>query len=376
MVLTQRDIVEKTLLDNFKNTVKPLGIDDIETINKFKDGSFGFSYLAMLLYMNGYNLRGKSSKYPKGLLYYDNENIFGIGFFKKEAKQENGHLHIVAPRGTSWLKAVDNFIKHVRNLPQIPSMPIYIRHLNNIQYKELLASGYLDVENNPWHPTAPREDETYSHRFIKLKDMIEYDKNDKLVIKVLQGEQSKNFRKKARSAYLRFENFLTRNKLKLDIQLVDRKNQNDAENILKSCFAILNSTKDEVVLSTVEDYLNIVRTILPNNKNDRIFFTYIGYLKNNHLNIPIMVFAGEKIDDKTVALYATFSLRDKNILPVTIESKGFTAISQYCYLRMFDILYKYGIQFVDLGGSEVEDLDIFKRQLGAHEKETFWVIRP
>jgi len=97
MIQTQRDIVEKTLLDKFKNTVKPLDIDDIETINKFKDGSFGFSFSAMLLYANGNNLRGKSSKYPKGLLYYDKENIFGIGFFKKEATQKNGHIHIIAP---------------------------------------------------------------------------------------------------------------------------------------------------------------------------------------------------------------------------------------------------------------------------------------
>jgi len=74
----------------------------------------------------------------------------------------------------------------------------------------------------------------------------------------LKSEQSKNFRKKARAAYLRFENFLTRNKLEFYIEQMNEKNRNDAENILKSFFDILNAKKDEVVLSTVEDYLNFV----------------------------------------------------------------------------------------------------------------------
>lgn len=376
MIQTQRDIVEKTLLDNFKNTVKPLDITDIEKINKFKDGSFGFSFLALLLYANGYNLRGKSNLYPKGLLYYDGKNIFGISFFKKDLNQQDGHIHIIAPRGKSWFNAVNNCIKHIRKLPQIPSTPIYIRHINKIQYKKLINENYLSVDTNPWHPTAPSEDETYNHRYIMLEDIIGYNKQGELYIKTLKTEDSKNFRKKARSAYLRFENFLTRNELELNIQPQNEKNKRDSENILTTFFKILNSKKEEVVLSTVEDYLNIVQATLPVDNDTQIFFRYIGYLKKDSINIPVMFFAGEKIDNKTVALYATFSLRDKNILPNSIDSKGFTAISQYCYLKIFDILYKNDIKFVDLGGSEVIELDLFKRQLGAQEQKSFWVVKP
>lgn len=375
MPLTQRDKVEKVLLDNFTDTIQPLNINDLEKIDKFKDGSFGFSFLALLLYANGNNLRGKSSTYPNGLLYYDSENIFGIGFFKKELEEQNGHIHIIAPRGKSWLSAVNKFIGRVKKLQNIPPTAIYVRHLNKTQYKKLIQSGFLGIETNPWHKTAPSEDETYNHRFITLEDIIQYDEKGNLVVRILKSKDSKNFRKKARSAYLRFENFLARNKLKLDIQPKNDKNKDDAENILKSFFRILNSKKDEVVLSTVEDYLSIVQTVLPEKKEKPIFFSYVGYLQKSRLNIPAMFFAGERINEETVALYATFSLRDKNILPKSVDSKGFTAISQYCYLKIFDILYRHGIKFVDLGGSEIVELDTFKRQLGAKKQESFWVVK-
>lgn len=373
--MSQRDVVEDVLLKEFPKKIKPIELDDLEIINRFKDGSFGFSYLGLLLYANGYNLRGISKKYLKGLLYYDGENIFGIGYFKKDINEENGHLHIIAPRGKDWLPAVDKFIKDIRSISEIPNNSIYIRHLDRNQYNKLIELGYDDISKSPWSDIAPREDETYNSRLIDLDDVIEYDDKGLLKIKILKGNESKNFRKKTRSAYLRFGNFLERNNSEVIIEQHNLQNLKDAENILKKFFNILNEKSDGAVLSTFEDYLNIIKSISPKDEIGKTFFQYVGYLKGVDYSLPVMYFAGERIDLDTVALYATFALRDRKMLPTNVDSKGYTAISQYCYMKIFDILYKKGIRKVDLGGSEVVDLDLFKKQLGAIVKETYWVIK-
>ena len=58
-----------------------------------------------------------------------------------------------------------------------------------------------------------------------------------------------------------------------------------------------------------------------------------------------------------------------------INHIGFSAISQYCYVRIFSMLQKEGIKFADLGGSELEELNTFKKQLGAVLIDTYWAIK-
>jgi hypothetical protein len=43
---------------------------------------------------------------------------------------------------------------------------------------------------------------------------------------------------------------------------------------------------------------------------------------------------------------------------------------------LFQQLRDMGIEQVDVGGSETEDLDKFKRQLGAAEVPSHWVVAP
>lgn len=369
----QRDTVEKALINHFRGLVKPLALDDVEILNKFKDGSFGFSYLGIMLYANGYNFKGQSSKYPQGLLYYDGDNVFGLGFFRKTLDAKKGHLHIIAPRGKTWTTAVYNFINQVRHISDIPKTSIYIRHLSEANYKELIDSGYnyAPAQADPWHLTAHSEDETYNHRLIQLDHIIGYNDEGTLEIKTLQGDESKDFRRKAKLAYNRFTNFLDRNKLEFSLEPYDPyKQKEEAKNLVRTHFRSLKNA----VGSTPEDYFNLVYKVPPSEQERKEFFAYLGYLRNENERIPITLFIGEKINFNTVAMYATFSLRDEKILPEKCDTTGFTAISQYAYLRVFDRLYKAGIDYVDLGGSEVEDLDRFKRQLGAKEVPTYWLV--
>ena len=84
---------------------------------------------------------------------------------------------------------------------------------------------------------------------------------------------------------------------------------------------------------------------------------------------------GEDIGANTVGIYASFALRNKETQSLlSVDTIGFSALSQYCYFRIFDIIKKQGFRYVDLGGSETYELDRFKRQLGAKELRTYWAV--
>lgn len=241
---------------------------------------------------------------------------------------------------------------------------MYVRHLSKQQYEKLLFHGYQPIEKNPWHLLAPSEDETFNHRLVTLSDIVEHHDHE-LKVRVLQNsENTRDFRRKGKMAYKRFQNFLKRNKVNLEMQRFTSHHTTDAENLIRRHFKMLSET-GIVVGSTPEDYLNILHADMSGDQ----FFPFVGYL-NGKL---AMVFIGEKITTDTVGLYVSFTSRDKDLVR-GLDATGFSAMSQYCYLRFFDIVSQKGIRFVDLGGSEVKNLDDFKRQLGAQERKSYWVV--
>jgi hypothetical protein len=68
---------------HFPSHIHSVDNDSYERINRVKNGHFARSMLGIMLYTNGYNLRGTSSNYQNGLLFDDGENFFGIGIFKR-----------------------------------------------------------------------------------------------------------------------------------------------------------------------------------------------------------------------------------------------------------------------------------------------------
>ena len=104
---SSRDIVEQKLKEIFGDKLLPTE-QAHEAIRERKDGSFAVSEMGMMLYTNGYNLRGQSKEYPNGMVYSDDEIIFGVGYFAREG-EEDGHLMVVAPRGENVVQSVDEF---------------------------------------------------------------------------------------------------------------------------------------------------------------------------------------------------------------------------------------------------------------------------
>lgn len=342
---TKRDAVERFLLDGF-GQVKSYTPEYSSVIKNYKDGSFGVSNLSFALYSNGLNPRGRSSKYPYGLIFEDGETLFSIGYFRKEHDPEDsdGYLFVVAPRGKNVGEKIRELTEGIKG--KIPCNGVYARFLKSDQYLELLNSGFLPIEEFPWHPEYPKEDETLSNSIVTID----------------------NGSKKIRLSNNRFRNFLERRDFEYSLKPITSGNKKDGRHVIDSHFKMLEENK-KAMGSTPEDHYNSLTSDLLNLESVR---SYIGYLQES----PVSIFVGEMLSPNRIGLYTPFTLRDtKKISCIVKKSKSFTAMPTYAYAQLFEKLKEEGIEEVHLGGSELPDLNRYKRKLGAEEDPSYWAVK-
>jgi hypothetical protein len=366
--MTGRDEIEGILLKHFPQ-IEPLGPSSWSVIDRFKDGSFGMSLASFYLYSNGANLRGRSQRFPAGLLYHDGEACFSVGAFRRTLESDRWHLMVAAPRGPKAVERVHAFLAEAT--PKLAHLGAhnYIRHLTAAQRDAFYELGYERVENFPWDPQAPAEDETLNHRLVRIEDLLERAPDGTVSIKTLQSSQAKRFRTKARLAWNRFTNFLDRSSLRFSVRPFEASDGDLAEAMVRQHFGELI----DPVGSTPEDYMALVR--LDPRAAGPGYFGRIAFLEGAGEPIPVSLFIGERTGPDTVSLYATFTRRSPGPLEGQLDLTGFTAAPQFAYLRIFQELDEMGVRFADLGGSETEPLDRFKAQLGARELMTYWVVQ-
>ena len=362
---TERERIERLLISEF-DAIKPLEPGDMARLQPFKSGGFMPSVLGFMLYANGYSLRGTSPSCRNGLIYADGETLFGIGIFRKTIESPIWHVMVSGPWGADGFAKVDTVIRRLRALGVGGEM--YVRHLPETEYRTFLDHGYLPIDASPWDEEAPSEDETHNHKRIELSDVIGAGYGANLEIKTLPGDENRGFRTKARMVFNRFSNFLERNRLRFTIRDYTLADREVAEEFVRHHFEILKNP----VGSTPEDYMSLIR-FDPAEGGDQ-YFGKIGFLETENVSVPALLFIGEKTGASTVALYATFANRDQDTLDPHIDPTGFSAISQYAYLVLFSVLRDMGIQYVDVGGSETDDLNKFKRQLGAMPVPSYWAV--
>ncbi len=375
LLATERDQFESALHKLFGPRLCPVE-DAYHLIRRYKDGSFAMGHLGLMLYTNGYNLRAFSSRYPNGLVYHDGEHLFGVGYFSKEGCLAK-HLHIVAPKGARRVAAVTEFIAAVRDAG-LSHTSVYVRHLPAGDRDAFLAAGFDPIDSDPWHHTAPEEDETFPNRVFDLDELLEEGGDGRLLVRNLDGSERHAHKAKNRLAYRRFENFLTRNPqlcFRLRPYGYSDAEQEQARQIVVAYFQARRA-RGPVVGSTPEDYLALIRQ-RPGGTNGEDYFAYLGtFASSDGDEVPVLFFAGERVSAHRAALYCTITMRFPERLDGLLKDPiGFTAIPQYAWLSVFKLLRRNGISEVDAGGSEVKGLDDQKRQLGGRAEKTYWAVR-
>ncbi|MFE5241274.1 MULTISPECIES: hypothetical protein [unclassified Streptomyces] len=374
LLATERDQFESRLHSLFGDKLLPVE-KSFEVIQQFKDGSFAMGHQGLMLYANGYNLRGSSTRHPNGLVYHDGNTIFGVGHFSKEGHIAK-HLHIVAPKGEGRIEAVKDFISAVRDAG-LARTSVYVRHLTAEDRDEFLEAGFRGIDADPWHLGAPEEDETFPNRVYHLEEIFEETADGELLLKKLEGEEHRKHRGKNRLAYRRFQNFLDRNpgtSFHISPYGYEEAEQEKAQGIVEGYFAS-RKERGAVVGSTPEDYYALIRQ-KPGGTNEKDYFSYLGLMRTSDGGeIPALFFSGERVSDRRASLYCTMTMRfPERLNGLLQDSTGFTAIPQFAWLNVFKLMWRQGIREIDAGGSEVKGLDDQKRQLGGKAEKTHWVV--
>ncbi len=324
---------------------------------------FGWSYRSFLLYAQcvGAGLRAPG-------LFFETERVAcAVGLYEHYAGLA---AHIVCPVGPDWLNSVREMSLdwlHHRIVDRV-----YVRQLTSRRFTQLCSVGFKPSSAMPWLPCAHAEDETYNHRLAVLGTLIEEDPKG-LRVRDLDLPGSKNYRRKLRQSISRFENFLRNNRLAFELRrIASSRDLRLAGEIVREHFDFLEAGAKRVG-STADDYTFLLEDGLADGQNT---LSEMAWLLRDRRTMPIGVFLGERVGVTRGGLYLTIVRRGPAIFDgLAIETpRGFTAIGQYVWSRMFFRAWRMGWREVDVGGSETESLDNFKRQLGCQECPTRWAV--
>ena len=122
-IITFRDAIEATLMEQFSGCLQELNENNVEYIEKYYEKKSG--HLELIFLMSGQNRLSTSTHYPRGLIYKDKDAIFGVSVFFRSEKWEPC-IHVIAPQGQNWQLAVDNFCRKVWE--HLPEAEIFIRY--------------------------------------------------------------------------------------------------------------------------------------------------------------------------------------------------------------------------------------------------------
>ncbi len=249
-----------------------------------------------------------------------------------------------------------------------------MRHINQAAASALESCGFKSIDNSTaWCDSAPFEDESFNHRLVNLDAIVAHDKAGRLSVKSLEGSESSNFRNKFRLAFQRGGNILRRNGLAYSLRPYAVDDLQEVKELVRNHFEVLEQS-GKAIGSCALDY----ELLLKNHRSDDTrYVSLVGVLRSEQGELITSVFLGERTGSDSGGLYCSVTNRNSSHLSAYIPNAdltGFTALPQHALATLFGELQRRGWRHVDLGGSETEDLDRFKRQMGARMHETTWRV--
>jgi hypothetical protein len=331
-------------------------------IDKIKDGRFHHSAAALSLYCTAYSPRAVHSheEAPFGYFYRTRGGkMAGIGVYQRF---DGGFYGCIIPLNASP-DSIADLAK--RLISRLGLDGVYVRFLKADTFMRLLGrkGGFKPAKEEPWHPDSPEEDETLSSSVIRAASLIHPDFRFK----------NRTLRHNVNRALA----FLKRNRMAYSIEPLQGRVR-EAGMLIYRHFEQMKLT-GKVATSTAYDYKGLIsHEIL---ELDSVS-AYLGVLRRKgHPDFPVSVFICDDVGQKTVAIYAGITLRDRKslfeIMKIRNTSgarKGFSAFSPFTYAIMFRNLSQKGAEFIDLGGSEHSGLNQWKRDMGAEVQPTYWAF--
>ncbi|MFC1722809.1 hypothetical protein ACFL0V_01590 [Nanoarchaeota archaeon] len=98
-----------------------------------------------------------------GHRFYDQQTLISIG-------QHNDHTVLVRPLGHN---TVEKTLDLAQRLRQQTSRPVYLKHPSEAQTDQLRSKGFVPMQEYPWTPEAPLDDDTYPQLLYDIITVLE-----------------------------------------------------------------------------------------------------------------------------------------------------------------------------------------------------------
>jgi hypothetical protein len=320
-------IIEQIAKNN--KYISPISIDDYDLFRSFFDKqahSYGNSWVYITQRMYGVGLNNLGYK------FYDGNNLSAICVYPKIEEPEVNAFYWVRPMGKNIVDKIGKFSKLLLSKYQ---MPVYIAKLFKDNYDSLLYQGFKDVSEYPWAKVSPAEDDTYPEIIIDIEKTLDYKsvkRNLRLALK--------KYKKSYKTIY---------------VEGVNNGAGRDRAWEVAGKFFKQKLISLEHNLSNKYDYHNIIYNKIK--KNNHLFI-----IKNEEEDLGM--FNVSIIDNNYACSYASLALREK------IPSLGDFSVINIC-----DFLKNKGVKYLNVGGSELEGLDKFKRKFVTYKtNKMYWAV--
>lgn len=325
--------ISKEICKKIKS-ISPLSKSDIDLYYKFfqKDRytyGNGWSYVTQAM-----NRIGRSGL---GYKVYDGKNLISFVVYPNLEYPKKVSIYFIRPMGENPLKTIVEIEKKLRGLKII--YPIYVKKIFNDQKELLMKEGYKNISFLPWHSEIIAEDDTYPELII-----------DPVV--TLRELENKSRNHSLRQSFRDAETMAKRNKIEIKSEGFEKY----AYKITQQFFKFIQSKKGkDLNISTSHDYYNMIY----NNPNRPNLIKELVYVDGKPLGYYVIE---ETSNKKYSNLYALIILRN-------VQKR----LSDY---TMFHLIRNLNTKYLNMGGSEDEGLDNYKRKFQpVKEIKMHWVVK-
>ena len=312
---------------------------DAELVRQFMSAReprplYGNSWLYLTQAANGARLGARF-----GYRYFDGERLAAIGFFQRpQAPVDSYHFHLIRPAG-GWTRAhLEELCAALRDLS---GTPVYIKKLTEDQHHSWSSGRFKPVVGYDWHPAAPEEDDTFPEAIVDVQG----------VLRLLSAAAPDN---ELRRKFRRFERD---HRGALQREPYSGGLLADAWRVVEAFFADARVLRHD--LSSPLDYRNMLES-LPAGRNGHEFFATLLRIDAE----PVALLIADTIGPGVAGVYAN----------MTVPGAG-RGLSEYLLLSAFRDMADAGIVIANLGGSETQGLQEFKRKFRpVAESKMFWLV--
>ncbi len=267
-----------------------------------------------------------------GYKYYDGQNLSSFSIYPHMEVPNRLCIYWTRPMGSEILDIIADYSKYFLETQLTPT---YVKKIFKDQFSYLQKKGFKDTSKFPWHKNYPSEDDSYPEIIIDVKATLENSPHRDTIRNALKRYRSLN-------KIVKVKKITTNLEQKKGWKVVN-------EFFYQDVFSLTEN------ISTSDDFYNVI--FASNYAPHELFLIYQD-------GFPRGVFDLNKLEGDFYANYMSLMLREK-----------LKNLNEFSIIYTCNLLSKKRGKFLNMGGSETENLHKFKSKFAiASINEMCWAV--